>query len=305
LLQKVVWAYRRRFSHSPSRDGVVYGALLLLVILYGLISTFGPLNAPFCDRVVPDLPFRNPDFDADPCLTQRFIQLGGLTLRECEFIRNILMAILLGSVVGFERRAPDRAAGIRSMSLTALGACCFTIAGNFAYESGPMNWDSSRVSAAIPSGVGFLGAGIIWKGFVKSTDGGADTHQVHGLTTASSVWLSAAIGTACGGNLLPQATCTVAAIVLMLRFGPRNSELPDHQEDDSNHDPDSFPFDQPQLSRAQSFATQPLLANPEPSTAAVAESSQSALRRSMSGTRAQSFKLTRAPSKRRTLTTET
>ena len=46
------------------------------------------------------------------------------------------------------------------MSLVSLGACMFTLCSVFAFESGPMGWDASRVSAAIPSGVGFLGAGI-------------------------------------------------------------------------------------------------------------------------------------------------
>eukprot|EP00957_Ditylum_brightwellii_P085143 6473652-Ditylum_brightwellii.AAC.1 len=62
-----------------------------------------------------------------------------------------------------------------------------------------MGWDASRVTAAIPSGVGFLGAGLIWKGTVGVGD--EQTHQVHGLTTAASVWLSAAIGCGAGGAL--------------------------------------------------------------------------------------------------------
>eukprot|EP00873_Tetraselmis_striata_P035970 jgi/Tetstr1/456234/TSEL_042997.t1 len=177
------------------------------------------------------LPFKNPDYNPDPCLTTRFVELGGITLRECWFIRCIISSMILGSVIGYERRSPDRAAGIRSMSLTALGACCFTIAGNYACQTGPMNWDASRISAAIPSGVGFLGAGIIWKGYVKQEDGSPDIHQVHGLTTAASIWLSAAIGTACGGGLYPAACFTVTGIVLMLRFGPRNSEMVAEEED--------------------------------------------------------------------------
>ena len=61
-----------------------------------------------------------------------------------------------------------------------------------AFKSSTMGWNSSRVTAAIPSGVGFLGAGLIWKGSVDVGD--AEMHQVHGLTTAASDWLSAAIG---------------------------------------------------------------------------------------------------------------
>eukprot|EP00192_Tetraselmis_astigmatica_P013202 CAMPEP_0117651376 /NCGR_PEP_ID=MMETSP0804-20121206/2059_1 /TAXON_ID=1074897 /ORGANISM="Tetraselmis astigmatica, Strain CCMP880" /LENGTH=325 /DNA_ID=CAMNT_0005457349 /DNA_START=160 /DNA_END=1137 /DNA_ORIENTATION=- len=314
LWQRLLWAYRRRFSHSPARDGVIYGVLLVLTIVYGLIGFLAPVIAPFCEMEYPDLHYLNPDFDGDPCLTTRFLSLGGLTLRECKFIRNIVVAVFLGSVIGYERRAPDRAAGIRSMSLTALGACCFAISSNFTPEFGPMKYDASRVGAAIPAGVGFLGAGIIWKGFVKSSDGEPDTHQVHGLTTAASVWLSAAIGHACGGSLVPQACFCVAGIVLMLRFGPRNSELvAEHEQGDA--DLDNYPFDQEAHPAFQTSSTnpfkQPLLAHPEISEQPEAPSQlqpmagTSASAAASLSTRTQSFKLTRAPSKRRTLTTET
>ena len=69
------------------------------------------------------------------------------------------LALLIPST----RRRP---AGIRTMSLVSLGACLFTLTSMFSFMSGPMSWDASRVSAAIPSGVGFLGAGLIWKGSV-------------------------------------------------------------------------------------------------------------------------------------------
>jgi putative Mg2+ transporter-C (MgtC) family protein len=83
------------------------------------------------------------------------------------------------------------------MSLVSLGSCLFTITSAFAFMSGPMTWDASRVAAAIPSGVGFLGAGLIWKQDEKSQDG-SKVMSVHGLTTAASIWLSAAVGIAAG-----------------------------------------------------------------------------------------------------------
>ena len=74
------------------------------------------------------------------------------------------MSIVMGSIIGFERRRADRPAGIRTMAMVCLGSCVFTIDSMFAFVDGTMGWDSSRVSAAIPSGVGFLGAASIWKG---------------------------------------------------------------------------------------------------------------------------------------------
>jgi Uncharacterized membrane protein len=92
-------------------------------------------------------------------------------------------------------------------------------------------WMDKGVAAAIPSGVGFLGAGIIWKQVNKEQDG----HTVHGLTTAASVWLSAAVGIACSGELYFAASFSVAVMLLMLRFGPR---LFENDEERSQHGED-------------------------------------------------------------------
>jgi uncharacterized membrane protein YhiD involved in acid resistance len=84
-----------------------------------------------------------------------------------------------------------------------------------------MAWDASRVSAAIPSGVGFLGAGLIFKENEKDNKTGDTTHVVHGLTTAASLWLSAAVGVACGGEMYFAASFSIAVMLTLLRFGPR------------------------------------------------------------------------------------
>jgi uncharacterized membrane protein YhiD involved in acid resistance len=117
----------------------------------------------------------------------------------------------------------------RTMSLVSLGSCLFTINSTFAFVHGPMNWDASRISAAIPSGVGFLGAGLIFKKEEKDS-----SLVVHGLTTAASVWISASVGIACGGELYFAASFGVAIMMLLLRFGPRSFETDD--EDEEVHD---------------------------------------------------------------------
>jgi len=88
-----------------------------------------------------------------------------------------------------------------------------------AFKSSTMGWDSSRVTAAIPSGVGFLGAGLIWKGTVGAGDN--EVHQVHGLTTAASLWLSAAVGCGAGGGMFFTTVYAVVLVVMVLRFGPK------------------------------------------------------------------------------------
>ena len=120
-----------------------------------------------------------------------------LSKEECDFGRRVFTSIIVGSIVGWERREKDRPAGIRTMALVSMGSCIFTITSAHAFIHGPMTWDASRVAAAIPSGVGFLGAGLIWKQAAEDDDG-TPTQVIHGLTTAASLWLSAALGIACG-----------------------------------------------------------------------------------------------------------
>lgn len=132
--------------------------------------------------------YPNPDYIApSPCrYNHRFFLL---TRHECSCGRRLLLSVALGGLVGWERREADRPAGIRTMSLVSLGACVFTLTSMYSFRSGPMEWDASRVAAAIPSGVGFLGAGLIFKQAEKDNATGDTTHVVHGLTTAASLWI--------------------------------------------------------------------------------------------------------------------
>ena len=84
-----------------------------------------------------------------------------------------------------------------------------------------MTWDSARVTAAIPSGVGFLGAGLIFKN-AENSDLGDMEYTVHGIPTAVSLWISAAVGITCGRTLYFAPFYTVGLMMLLLRFGPRS-----------------------------------------------------------------------------------
>lgn len=186
----------------------------------------------------PELPYAypNPDYPNDPCRLLRTPVLLGLNREECSFGRRLLMAALLGGVIGWERRQADRPAGIRTMALVSVASCLFTIASAFAFRSGPQGWDASRISAAIPSGVGFLGAGMIFKDTVVSNDGLPGTPVVHGLTTAASLWMSAAVGIACGGELYFASAFTCAILLVLLRFGPRITPIEEEEEDEQDRD---------------------------------------------------------------------
>ena len=213
---------------------ILYALALLYVSVVTALSILQPLFFDICkhETAVTGLDFENPGYDQRLCTRTRAAALLYLTPEECSFGRRIVISAVFGGLIGWERRSADRPAGIRTMSLVSLGSCLFSICSAYAFIEGPMNWDGSRVAAAIPSGVGFLGAGIIWKQVNKETDG----HTVHGLTTAASVWLSAAVGIACSGELYFAASFSVSVMLILLRFGPRLFDDGDGNTDDGYDD---------------------------------------------------------------------
>mmetsp|Transcript_2016 Transcript_2016/g.4205 ORF Transcript_2016/g.4205 Transcript_2016/m.4205 type:complete len:258 (+) Transcript_2016:85-858(+) len=224
------------FSNSFSPESTKYEKLwyaifLLLVFVYGIIVIISPLTAPVCHIPLPDPPpaYQNHDYAIDMCRKVRYAILGGMTKWECDMCTRVLVSMACGSLVGWERRRADRPAGIRTMAMVCLGACVFTVDSMFAFLDGPMSWDASRVSAAIPSGVGFLGAASIWKGTTKEKD---SAPEVHGLTTATSVWFSAAVGILVGGALYVPALFATLISIVYLRFAPRSGPA---LQDSSNH----------------------------------------------------------------------
>lgn len=105
-------------------------------------------------------------------------------------LKKMLLAIFLGALIGVEREVAHKSAGMRTHALVALGSALFTITPTLL--SGP-TIDPTRIAAQIVTGIGFLGAGIIF--FDQSHS------RVQGLTTAAGVWVSAAIGVAVGFGL--------------------------------------------------------------------------------------------------------
>lgn len=102
---------------------------------------------------------------------------------------RLVMAALLGAVLGFEREMKGKAAGVRTHMLVAIGAALFVLVPRMA---GADDAALSRVVQGIVAGIGFLGAGTILKGHDQ------DASHVKGLTTAAGLWMTAAIGVAAG-----------------------------------------------------------------------------------------------------------
>ena len=218
---------RQYFTVFNMQKATLYGIMAIYVVSVGFVATIEPLLHIPCEDPGEVKEYANPAYDGSNCRYIRYAILLGLTKQECAFARRLVMSVLLGGLIGWERRQADRPAGIRTMSLVSLGSCLFTINSTFAFMDGPNEWDASRISAAIPSGVGFLGAGLIFK---KDSGGTDSSPVVSGLTTAASLWLSAAVGIACGGDLYFAASFGVAIMMLLLRFGPRGFEGDDDED---------------------------------------------------------------------------
>lgn len=118
---------------------------------------------------------------------------------------RLLLAALLGGLLGYERERQGKAAGVRTHMLVAMGAALFVLVPQ---QAGMAIADLSRVMQGIVTGVGFLGAGAIIKH--------RSEEDVQGLTTAAGVWMTAAIGVACGlGRESTAVLSTVLALVVL------------------------------------------------------------------------------------------
>eukprot|EP01062_Namystynia_karyoxenos_P026277 TRINITY_DN20465_c0_g1_i1.p2 TRINITY_DN20465_c0_g1~~TRINITY_DN20465_c0_g1_i1.p2 ORF type:complete len:317 (+),score=101.55 TRINITY_DN20465_c0_g1_i1:88-951(+) len=208
-----------RFTDPSSGKYVFYLASALLLLGAAVVSAAEPFLSVPCDPdQLPPIRKENVDASADPCTEVRQPKLGYMTPAECMWVRRILSAAFLCACIGYERRSPDRPAGVRTMMCVGVAAALFAVNSQLAFMLGPMDWDSARVSAALPAGVGFLGAGVIWK---QTKVDGVSVQKVNGLTTAASLWMSAAVGLAAGGGLFMNALFTTLLTVNLLRFGPR------------------------------------------------------------------------------------
>ena len=133
---------------------------------------------------------------------------------------RLLLAALLGGIVGYEREHKGKAAGLRTHMLVAMGAALFVLVP----ERGGMGIaDMSRVIQGVVAGVGFLGAGAIIKRHSEE--------QVQGLTTAAGIWMTAAIGVASGrGREAIALLATLLAIVILVMLPHVVSAPPPHDD---------------------------------------------------------------------------
>jgi putative Mg2+ transporter-C (MgtC) family protein len=129
-------------------------------------------------------------------------------ITDTQMLWRLLLAAVLGGIVGLERELHEKAAGFRTHILVCLGSCIVMITSMHIFEiyKGIADVDPSRIAAQVVSGIGFLGAGTI----IRSRT------SVIGLTTAASLWSIAAVGLAIGSGLYLVAFFSVILILLCL-----------------------------------------------------------------------------------------
>ncbi len=125
---------------------------------------------------------------------------------------ELLLSFVLSSIIGVERELRQKSAGLRTHALVGVGTTLFMEVSKYGFTdvlpAGHVGWDPSRIAAQVVSGIGFIGGGLI---FVRR-----DT--VRGLTTAAVVWLTCAIGMACGASL-PYLAIGVTALHFVVVYG--------------------------------------------------------------------------------------
>ena len=121
---------------------------------------------------------------------------------ELHSLLNILLAVVLGFAIGYERKLRYKEAGIRTHTIVCVGSALIMVVSKYGF-SDIQEYDASRVAAQIVSGIGFLGAGIII--YRK--------HEIHGLTTAAGVWATAGVGMAAGAGMYVVAAGAAVVII--------------------------------------------------------------------------------------------
>jgi putative Mg2+ transporter-C (MgtC) family protein len=140
-------------------------------------------------------------------------------MQELSLALRLVAAAVMCAVLGYERESAGKSAGLRTQMLVGVAAALYTVMAevmstDYAAAGQSVRTDPLRTVQAIATGIGFIGAGVI---FVTR-----DQDHVRGLTTAASIWLAAAVGYACGaGHYILAAAATLIALVvlrLLIRF---------------------------------------------------------------------------------------
>ena len=135
-----------------------------------------------------------------------------IIILHSEYLLRLLISVICGFAIGFERKNRNKEAGIRTHVIVALASCLMMIISKYGFNdllnAGDARFDGSRIASQIVSGIGFLGAGMI---FVHK-------NSIKGLTTAAGIWATSGIGMAIGAGLYLIGTVTTVLVVFLQVF---------------------------------------------------------------------------------------
>lgn len=120
-----------------------------------------------------------------------------------EIITKLFLAAALGYLMAYDRRQQGKGAGMRTFGMISLGACLFTLVSMHGFAGA----DPARIAAQIVTGIGFIGAGVIWK----------NEADIVGVTTAAGLWVAAAVGMAVAAGMYFTAIATAFFVVLIFK----------------------------------------------------------------------------------------
>ena len=132
---------------------------------------------------------------------------------DIQSILPLIVAMVLGALIGIEREVHSKPAGLRTNALICMGAAAFMV---IAQRIGLGNDAVSRMTAGIVTGVGFIGGGAVLR----------DRTNISGVTTAATIWVVTSIGIACGMRLYDMAvSITVLSLIVLAVFGPLDRKI--------------------------------------------------------------------------------
>lgn len=143
-------------------------------------------------------------------------------ISDWELFLRLLLACILGGIIGYERQSRRKSAGLRTNVLVCLGSCLIMVMSVAMYQDveGKTNADPARLAAQVVSGIGFLGAGAIMK----------EGLSVTGLTTAACLWVVAGVGLAVGAGFYTGALISTALVFVTLGSLSRLDDWVDHEK---------------------------------------------------------------------------
>ena len=142
--------------------------------------------------------------------------MSEILMQNFIYLIRLVLAAVCGGIIGYERTNRGKGAGIRTHSIVSLASCLMMLVSKYGFGDMQIIGDGSRIAAQVVSGVGFLGAGMIYFN---------GRHSVKGLTTAAGIWATSGIGLALGAGMYSMGILTSLLILVMQFFLHKNLKI--------------------------------------------------------------------------------